>query len=159
MLFFLNDAKKQYIFAETCLYEVVGSLPVMPSLLPHVLWGRSQVSLFFASAVSPEWHTGEKSMHCMHWWQLLNDINNMWGSQFNKLIHYTKNVFSIIYQSLMQKIYTWVRFTLFKRSINFFKFIYRYTFWRISTSTSHLPGNYGGMSCTVWFSISLEYQP
>jgi hypothetical protein len=37
MLFFLNDAKKQYIFAETCLYEVVGSLPVMPSLLPHVL--------------------------------------------------------------------------------------------------------------------------
>ena len=37
MLFFLNDAKKQYIFAETCLYEAVGSLPVMPSLLPHVL--------------------------------------------------------------------------------------------------------------------------
>ena len=32
-----NDAKKQHIFAETCLYEAVGSLPVMPSLLPHVL--------------------------------------------------------------------------------------------------------------------------
>ena len=31
---FLNDAKKQYSFAETCLYEVDGSLPVMPSLLP-----------------------------------------------------------------------------------------------------------------------------
>jgi len=24
-------------FAETCLYESVGSFPVMPSLLPHVL--------------------------------------------------------------------------------------------------------------------------
>ena len=34
---FLNDAKKQHIFEETCLYEAVGSLPVMPSLLPHVL--------------------------------------------------------------------------------------------------------------------------
>jgi hypothetical protein len=34
---FLNDAKKQHIFAETCLDEAVGSLPVMPSLLPHVL--------------------------------------------------------------------------------------------------------------------------
>jgi hypothetical protein len=27
---FLNDVKKQHIFAETCLYEAVGSLPVMP---------------------------------------------------------------------------------------------------------------------------------
>ena len=44
-----NDARKQHIFAETCLYEAVGSLPVMPSLLPHVLCGRSQFSLFFAS--------------------------------------------------------------------------------------------------------------
>ena len=35
--FFLNDGKKQHIFAETCLYETVGSLPVMSSLLPHVL--------------------------------------------------------------------------------------------------------------------------
>ena len=35
--FFLNDAKKQHIFEETCLYEAVGSLPVMHSLLPHVL--------------------------------------------------------------------------------------------------------------------------
>ena len=34
---FLDDAKKQHIFEETCLYEAVGSLPVMPSLLPHVL--------------------------------------------------------------------------------------------------------------------------
>ena len=42
---FLNDAYKQHIFAETYLYEAVGSLPVMPSLLPHVLWVRSQVSL------------------------------------------------------------------------------------------------------------------
>ena len=25
----LNDAKKQYIFVETCLYEAVGSLPVI----------------------------------------------------------------------------------------------------------------------------------
>jgi len=52
-IFFLNDVKKQHIFAETCLYEAVGSLTVMSSLLPHVLWGRSQVSLFFASVVSP----------------------------------------------------------------------------------------------------------
>ena len=28
----------------------------MPSLLPYVLWGRSQVSLFFASVVSPDLH-------------------------------------------------------------------------------------------------------
>ena len=35
--FILNDAKKQHIFAETCLYEVVGSLPVMSSLFSHVL--------------------------------------------------------------------------------------------------------------------------
>ena len=35
--FSLNDAKKQQIFAETCLYEAVGNLPVMPSLLPPVL--------------------------------------------------------------------------------------------------------------------------
>jgi hypothetical protein len=26
----------------------------MPSLLPHGLWGRSRVSLFFASVASPE---------------------------------------------------------------------------------------------------------
>jgi hypothetical protein len=45
---------KRHIFVESCLYEAGGSLPVMPSLLPHVLWGRSQVSLFFASVVSPE---------------------------------------------------------------------------------------------------------
>ena len=32
---------------ETCLYKAVGSLPVMPSLLPHILCGRSKVSLFF----------------------------------------------------------------------------------------------------------------
>jgi hypothetical protein len=37
MQLFLNDVKKQHIFAETCLYEAVGSLPVMSSLLPHVL--------------------------------------------------------------------------------------------------------------------------
>ena len=37
MQFYLNDAKKQHMFAETCLYESVGSLPVMPSLLPPVL--------------------------------------------------------------------------------------------------------------------------
>ena len=31
MHFFLNDAKKQHIFVETCLYEyeAVGSLPVI----------------------------------------------------------------------------------------------------------------------------------
>ena len=34
---FLNDAKKQHIFAEKCRYEAVGSLPVKSSLLPHVL--------------------------------------------------------------------------------------------------------------------------
>jgi hypothetical protein len=30
------------------------SLPVMPSLLPHGLLGKSQVSLFFGSVVSPD---------------------------------------------------------------------------------------------------------
>ena len=44
--FFFNDAKKQHILVETCLYKAVGNLPVMPSLLPHVL-------LDFASVVSP----------------------------------------------------------------------------------------------------------
>jgi hypothetical protein len=29
--------KKKHIFAKTCLYDAVGSLPVMPSLLPHGL--------------------------------------------------------------------------------------------------------------------------
>jgi hypothetical protein len=38
--------KKPHIFMKTCLYDSVGSLPVMPSLLPYGLWGRSQVSLF-----------------------------------------------------------------------------------------------------------------
>ena len=37
MQFFKNDVTKQQIFAETYLYEAVGGLPVMPSLLPHVL--------------------------------------------------------------------------------------------------------------------------
>jgi hypothetical protein len=55
---FLDDAKKQHIFEETCLYEAVKSLPVMPSLLPHVLWGRSQVFLFFASVVIPAFELG-----------------------------------------------------------------------------------------------------
>ena len=32
----INDVKK-HIFAETCLYEAVGSLPAIPSLLPHGL--------------------------------------------------------------------------------------------------------------------------
>jgi hypothetical protein len=29
--------KNHHIFVESCLYEAVGSLPVMPSFLPHVL--------------------------------------------------------------------------------------------------------------------------
>jgi hypothetical protein len=29
--------KKPHIFAKTCLYDAVGSLPAMPSLLPHGL--------------------------------------------------------------------------------------------------------------------------
>ena len=44
----LKWCKKQHIFVETNLYEAVGSLPLMPSLLPPV-----HVSLFFASVVSP----------------------------------------------------------------------------------------------------------
>jgi hypothetical protein len=39
-----NDAKKLYIFAETCLYKACGSLSFLPSLLLHDLWGRGQVS-------------------------------------------------------------------------------------------------------------------
>jgi hypothetical protein len=33
------SAKKEHIFEETCVYEAVGSLSVMPltSILPHVL--------------------------------------------------------------------------------------------------------------------------
>jgi hypothetical protein len=45
--FFKNDVKKQQIFVEPCMYEAVGILSVMPSLLSHVLRGRSQDSLFF----------------------------------------------------------------------------------------------------------------
>jgi hypothetical protein len=41
-----KKSEKTHIFAKIF-------LPVMPSLLPHVLWGRSQVFLFFASVVSP----------------------------------------------------------------------------------------------------------
>jgi len=40
-----NDAQKQD------LYKGIGSLSVMPSLLPHVLWRRSQVSLFLSPDV------------------------------------------------------------------------------------------------------------
>ena len=29
--------EKTHIFEKTCLYDAVGSLPVMPSLLPHGL--------------------------------------------------------------------------------------------------------------------------
>ena len=61
---FLNDAKKQHIFVETCLYEAVGSLSVLSSLLPHVLLGRSQVSLFFASVVSPVLNKIYYSCYC-----------------------------------------------------------------------------------------------
>ena len=32
-----KSEKKTHIFAKTCLYDAVGSLPVMPSLLPHGL--------------------------------------------------------------------------------------------------------------------------
>jgi len=53
----IKNVKKPHIFAKTCLYDTVGSLPVMPSLLPHGLWGRSQVSLFFASVVIPDSQT------------------------------------------------------------------------------------------------------
>jgi hypothetical protein len=37
MQFKKNEGKKQHIFAEKCRYEAVGSLPVMSSLLSHVL--------------------------------------------------------------------------------------------------------------------------
>jgi hypothetical protein len=37
----------------TTYFDEHSCLPVMLSLLPHVLWGRSQVSLSFASVVSP----------------------------------------------------------------------------------------------------------
>jgi hypothetical protein len=40
-------------FLQKHVYDTVGSLPVMPSLLPYGLWGRSQVSLIFARVVSP----------------------------------------------------------------------------------------------------------
>ena len=32
-----KKGEKTHIFAKTCLYDAFGSLPVMPSLLPHVL--------------------------------------------------------------------------------------------------------------------------
>jgi hypothetical protein len=32
-----KDVKTPHIFAKTCLYDAVGSLPVMPSLLLHGL--------------------------------------------------------------------------------------------------------------------------
>jgi hypothetical protein len=32
-----KKSEKTHIFAKTCLYDAVGSLPVMPSLLPHGL--------------------------------------------------------------------------------------------------------------------------
>ena len=60
------DVKKQHIFVETCFYEAVGSLSVMPSLLPHVLWQRSRVSLFLASMMSP--------VHVIFEWSLYGKI-------------------------------------------------------------------------------------
>ena len=32
-----NKGEKPHIFAKTCLYDAVGSLPVMPSLFPYGL--------------------------------------------------------------------------------------------------------------------------
>ena len=32
-----KKVKTPHIFAKTCLYDAVGSLPAMPSLLPHGL--------------------------------------------------------------------------------------------------------------------------
>ena len=73
---FLNDAKKQHIFAETCLDEAVGSLPVMPSLLPHVLWGRSQVSLFFCKCGEPciDMHYNDQISSILIIQMLLNEL-------------------------------------------------------------------------------------
>ena len=48
------DAKKQHIFAETCLYESVGTLPVMPSLLPMFFEKEVKFSKKISSVVSPD---------------------------------------------------------------------------------------------------------
>jgi hypothetical protein len=50
-----KNVKKNHIFAKSCPYDAVGSLPVMPSILSNGFWGRSQVSLFFASVMSPDY--------------------------------------------------------------------------------------------------------
>ena len=50
--FYTNNAKKQHIFVKTCLYEAVGSLPVMSSLLPYVLWFPPPIKLKYCL----KWH-------------------------------------------------------------------------------------------------------
>jgi len=61
--------RNKTFFAETCLYEAVGSLPVMPSLLPHVLWRRSQVSLFLEV-----WWALERFLFYTKWAKYFNYI-------------------------------------------------------------------------------------
>ena len=60
MQFFFNYVKKNNTFLQkhVSIYEAVGGLAVRSSLLPHVLWGRSQVSLLFAGVVSPDIYMG-----------------------------------------------------------------------------------------------------
>lgn len=51
---FLNDAEKTHMILRK--HVSMKCLSVMSSLLHHVLWGRSQVYLFFAIVMSPADH-------------------------------------------------------------------------------------------------------
>jgi len=111
MQFYLNDAKKQHMFAETCLYESVGSLPVMPSLLPPVLWGRSQVSFFLqvwwalwglgVSLSTILWHS---VLFTSYWWrkpeypQKTIDLPQITDKHYYKMgyrVHHTRAGFKL----------------------------------------------------------------
>jgi hypothetical protein len=82
--------------SETCLYEAVASLPVMPSLL----WGRSQVSLFFAIEKCGELgnyatlDTIPSSSYLLH------------GLQQNIFYHWIFNVSNMMYALMEQKLLT-----------------------------------------------------
>ena len=70
-----NDAKKQHIF--------------------HVLWGRSQVSLFFASMVSPVYYLLLLFHMYLNWWFLFS-VSQSWNKS---LILFVPNVaFKILFQ-------------------------------------------------------------
>ena len=60
-----NNVKKTHIFAKTCLYDAVGSLPVKPSLLPHGLLREKSSLPVFCKCGEP-WYSDAENLICQY---------------------------------------------------------------------------------------------